>query len=172
MNQFSDGVEPTMYRIDSTHGGQPPITSIVYNGLPEPGCLTAVTYGLSLSNHPDWLKGKPELIISVRSTDVAWALVVAIFAEELRGVAPFTYGGVLDHGERIAAESEMSALVTFAPGALDPEDSEIDLGDCKVFLTGCYPIYESERQFIQKHGVEKFWKLDWDIMAVRRPAVA
>jgi Suppressor of fused protein (SUFU) len=172
LNRFSGGIEPVMYRVDSTHEGQGPITSIVYNDLPEPGCLTAITYGLSLSTHRDWLLGKPELIISVRSTDIAWALAVAIFAEELRGACPFSYGGTLDHGERIAAESEMSAFVTFAPGALDPPDAEIDLVDCKVFLTGCYPIHESERQFIQKRGLEEFWKLEWDVMDVRRRPVA
>jgi hypothetical protein len=172
LKQFSGGIEPTVHRIDSTHPGQPPISSIVYMDLPEPGSLTACTYGLSLSNHPDWLMGKPELIISVHSADIAWALVIAIFAEELRGVCPFTYGGVLNHGAPVSTESEMSAFVCFAPGALEPEDNEIDLGDCKVFLTGCYPIHESERQFVLKHGLEEFWKLEWDVMDIRRPPVA
>jgi hypothetical protein len=66
----------------------------------------------------------------------------------------------------------VSAFVTFAPGALEPEDAEIDLSDCKVFLTGCCPIYESERQFIHTQGLEEFWKLDWDVMEVSRPPVA
>ncbi len=170
--QLSGGIEPVMYRVDSTHPGQGPITAMVLHELPEPGMLTGVTYGLSLSEHPDWILGKPELTISVRSTDIAWALCIAIFAEEHRGKAPFTYGGTLNHGERIAPESDMTAFVTFAPASLDPDDEEIDVGDGKIFLTGCYPIYESERQFIHKHGLEDFWKLDWDLYDVRRPPVA
>jgi len=172
MDQFSGGAEPHLYKIASTHPGQPPITSIVYRHLPEPGFLTAMTYGLSLSEHPDWRLGKPELTISVRSADVAWALVIASFAEELRGECPFTYGGTLNHGQRISPESDMTAFVVFAPGTLEPEDAEIDMGDYKIYLNGCYPIYESERQFIHEHGLEAFWKLNWDISDVRRPPVA
>jgi hypothetical protein len=98
--------------------------------------------------------------------------VIASFAEELRGECPFTYGGTLNHGERISPESEMTAFTVFASGALDPADAEIDLGEYKIFLNGCYPIHESERQFIQKNGVEAFWKLEWDINDVRRAPVA
>jgi hypothetical protein len=170
--ELGGGVEPDMYKIDSTHAGQPPITAMVFRDMPEPGLLTGITYGLSLSDHPDWRMGKPELIISVRSADIAWALVIASFAEELRGECPFTYGGTLNHGQRISPESEMTAFTVFASGALDPADAEIDLGEYKIFLNGCYPIHESERQFIQKNGVEAFWKLEWDINDVRRAPVA
>jgi hypothetical protein len=172
ITRLSGGIEPDIRRIDSTHPGQPPIAAMVLRDIPEPGMLTGVTYGLSLSDHPDWLLGKPELTITVRSSDIAWVLCVAIFAEELRGECPFTYGGTLNHGERISPESDMTAFVTFAPGSLEPEDKEVDVGDGKIFLTGCYPIYESERQFIQRNGLEAFWKLEWDINDVRRPPVA
>jgi hypothetical protein len=172
LDELSGGIEPRFYPIESTHPGQPSITAIVYRDIPEPGFITGITYGLSLSDHPDWRFGKPELVISVRSTDIAWALVMADFVEELRGECPFTYGGTLNHGQPISTESAMSAFCVFAPAALEPEDAEIDLGDCKVFLNGCYPIYESERQFIQEHGLEAFWKLDWDINDVQRPPVA
>src|SRR5712692_1545755 len=172
VTSLSGGIEPKMHRVDSTHAGQPPITAMVFRDQPEPGMLTGVTYGLSLSEHPDWILGKPELTITVRSADIAWVLCIAIFAEESRRECPFTYGGTLNRGERIAPESDMTAFVTFAPGSLDPEDEAIDVGDGKIYLTGCYPIYESERQFIHKHGLEAFWKLDWDLYDVRRPPVA
>lgn len=172
VRELGGDIEPDLYRIDSSHDGQLPITAIVFRDLPEPGFLTGITYGLSLSEHPDWRMGKPELIITVRSADIAWALVVASFAEELRGECPFTYGGTLNHGERISPESAMTAFVVFGPSALDPKDAEIDMGDYKIFLNGCYPIYESERMFIQENGLEAFWKLDWDVNDVRRPPVA
>jgi len=172
LDQLSGGIEPKYHLIKSTHEGQPPITAIVYRDLPESGFITSVTYGLSLSEHPDWLLGKPELVISVRSEDIAWAMVIAYFAEELRGVCPFTYGGTLNHGQRISPESDMTAFVVFAPGGLEPADAEIDIGDYTIILNGCYPIYESERQFIQEHGLEAFWTgFDWDINSVKRPPV-
>jgi hypothetical protein len=66
----------------------------------------------------------------------------------------------------------MTAFTVFAPATLDPADAEIDVVDYKIFLNGCYPIHESERQFIQNNGPEAFWKLEWDINDVRRPPVA
>lgn len=172
LDRLSGGIEPKFHLIKSTHPGQPPITAIVYRDIPGPGFLTGITYGLSLSEHPDWRLGKPELIISVRSEDIAWVTVIADFAEELRGECPFTYGGTLNHGQKVSPESDMTAFCVFAPGSLDREDAEIDLGDYKVFLSGCYPIYESERQFIQARGLEAFWTgFDWDVNSVKRPPV-
>jgi hypothetical protein len=68
----------------------------------------------------------------------------------------------------------MTAFVIFAPAVLPPEAYlGIDVGDpLPVNISGCYPIHESERAFIREHGLEAFWKLDWDPYDVRRPPVA
>ncbi|MFD3613148.1 hypothetical protein ACFWXA_34850 [Streptomyces atroolivaceus] len=49
------------------------MTEIVYDDLPD-GPFTALTYGLSLAEHPDWQHGSPELCLSVNSTksDQLW----------------------------------------------------------------------------------------------------
>ena len=173
LDELFGGVEPTFHEWPSTHAGQKGITAIVYRDLPEPGFITGLTYGLSLAEHPAWRFGKPELTISVRSSDINWVLAIASFAEEWRGEQPFVYGSTMNHGEPIAAESKMSAFVVFAPAVFAKEDSAIDVGDpTKINLYGCYPIYESERSFTVQNGLEAFWKLDWDPYNVHRaPAV-
>jgi hypothetical protein len=74
LDRLSDGIEPTFRRVESTKPGLQSVTVMIYKDLPEPGHLTALTYGLSLAEHPDWRSGSPELCTSVRSTDIAWAL--------------------------------------------------------------------------------------------------
>lgn len=40
-------------------------------------------------------------------------------------------------------------------------------------IVGCYPIHESERLYVNQHGLAAFWDLDWDPYNVRQtPAVA
>jgi hypothetical protein len=174
LDRISGGIEPRFIPIDSSRPGQKGITAIVYEDVPEPGHLTGLTYGLSLSEHPEWRHGKPELLISVDSSDDLWALAVADVAENLRGRAAFSYGETINFGEPISPESEMSAFVVFAPAVLDREDFlDIDVGDeLPVHIAGVYPIHQQERLWILEHGLEAFWKSDWDRYDVRRaPAV-
>jgi hypothetical protein len=173
LDQISGGIEPLFYPVDSTHQGLKGITEILYKDLPEPGFLTGVTYGLSLAEHPDWRLGKPELIISVRSSDERWAHAVGLVAEQLRGVCPFTYGSTINFHAQISPESGMTAFVIFAPAVLDRDSFlNIDVGDTKINIAGCYPIHETEMKFIDEQGLEAFWKRDWDLYDVRRAPVA
>ncbi|TDP96112.1 suppressor of fused domain protein [Labedaea rhizosphaerae] len=173
LDGLADDVEPDFYRLDSTKDGLADITAIVYHDLPEPGHLIGVTYGLSLSEHPDWRHGKPELSICVQSQDVAWALAIAHLAESLRGDCPFDYGATIDLGEPVSDESAMTGFVVFAPVVLDREDYEhIPVGNDPedvVTIVGCYPVHDTERRFVQEHGLEAFWGLDWDPYDVTRP---
>ncbi|CAL9327449.1 suppressor of fused domain protein [Streptomyces sp. enrichment culture] len=138
------------------------MTKIVYDNLPD-GLLTALTYGLSLAEHPDWRDGSPELCLSVNSTNVIWAHAVGFLAEQLRGTCPFSYGSTIDFGERIVPESEMTAFCVFAPLVLDRDDYlGIDVGipghegHDVINIQGMYPIHEVERQFINEYGLEAF----------------
>lgn len=173
LDGLSGGAEPRFLPIESTHKSLKGITAITYIGLPEPGMLTAITYGISLADHPEWRLGKPELCITVRSDDVIWARAVGFLAEQLRGDCPFCYGDTLNFGERVTDESDMTAFVVFAPAAMERDAFlDIDVGDDRpINIAGCYPIHESERQFIRANGLEPFWKLDWDMYDVRRPSV-
>lgn len=170
LDGLSGGVEPRFVPVDSTKPGLQRVMVLAYEDLPE-GLLTAVTYGLSLAEHADWRLGKPELCISVGSTDLAWALAIGTLAERLRGDCPFSYGNTINFGERVSPDSEMTAFAVFAPSVLDPEDySGIDVGDEKpISLAGCYPIHEVEKDYIAEHGLEAFWRLDWAPYDVTRP---
>jgi Suppressor of fused protein (SUFU) len=181
LDSLAGDLEPDFYQLDSTKDGLKGMTAVVYRGLPEPGHLIGLTYGLSLAEHPDWQQTKPELCICVQSDDVAWALAVAHLAEGLRGDCPFDYGSTIDFGQPISDESEMSSFVIFAPVVLERDDYlNIRVGgraennghahpDDIVDIAGCYPIHDVELAYIQEHGLEAFWELDWDPYDVKRP---
>ena len=126
--------------------------------------LTAFTYGLSLAQHPDWRLGKPELAISVRSLDFAWAHALGGLAETLRGECAFAYGDTIDAREPVAPDSALDAFVVFAPAVLGPGDYlGIDVGDAlPINIQGVYPIHRSELAYMREHGLEAFWNRDWD----------
>jgi hypothetical protein len=182
LDGLAGDLEPDFYQLDSTKDGRDGMTALVYRDLPD---------GLSLAEHPDWRHGKPELCICVQSDDVAWPLAMAYLAESLRGDCPFDYGTTVDFGERVSDESAMTSFVVFAPVVLERDDYlDIDLsgsaatnghgtnghgangngapGDI-VNIAGCYPIHDVELQYIQDHGLEAFWELEWDPYDVTRP---
>ncbi|GAA1983854.1 suppressor of fused domain protein [Kitasatospora viridis] len=170
--------EPRFLPTPSSRPGLPGVTSVVYRGLPEPGMLTAVTYGLSLAEHAAWRHGRPELCLSVSSPDEGWAHALGFVAERMRGVCPFSYGDVVDLGERICGESPMTAFVVFAPAVLAKEDClRIDVsapghtGPDLVNVQGVYPIHEVERQYVAERGFGALWQHEWDPYDVQRPPV-
>jgi hypothetical protein len=177
LDRLSGGVEPRFLPVASTQENLKGVTIIAYRNLPD-DLATALTYGLSLAEHPDWKFGSPELCVSVRSEDDRWAWAVGHLAESLRGSCPFSYGNTINFGERISPESDMTAFVVFAPAVADSADCHIDVsspgheGHDIIHLAGMYPIYEAERQYIREYGLQSFWELDWDLYDVtRRPAV-
>lgn len=169
------GVEPRIHPVGSTRPDVhlPPVVAFAFQGFPEPGLISGFTYGLSLARHPLWQLGRPELAITVNSNDVGWPIAIAIAAERLRGDCPFEFGNTINVGEAITDETHMTAFTIFAPVFPDnPEDCKIDVGDdLPVVLTGCYPIHRTEMDFITEHGLEEFWKLEWDAFDIKRGAV-
>jgi suppressor of fused protein SUFU len=175
LDRRSGGVEPIFQPIESTKPGLKGVTVMIYKDLPEPGYLTGLTYGLSLAAHADWRLGRPELCISVRSTDVAWAHAAGWLAERLRGECPFTYGSTIDFHARVSPESSMTSFLVFAPAVLDRSDyAAIDVsppgheGHDVINIAGIYPIHDIERDHIAEHGLEEFWHRDWDPADVTR----
>ena len=166
--------EPEYYKEESETDGIAGVTSIVYKDIPEKGMITGITYGLSLGNHSDWKLGRPELIITVDSKDTSWAQVAGYLANSLRGNCPFSYSNTINFREKISDESEMDGFLVFAPSILDKKDfANIDIGlNYKINIAGLYPIYASEMEYIDKNGLEKFWKHpNFDMYNVNRKRI-
>ena len=91
---FAEGISALLGPHDSirvvpaTRGGLPPVCCFIFQDRPEAGLMTAVTYGLSLSEHAELGDQKPELIACVRSRDEEWGLGLAGFAERPAGSIP------------------------------------------------------------------------------------
>lgn len=171
MDRIAGGVEPTFTPFPVADA--PPVTVLTYRNMPEPGMLIAVTYGLSLGHHDDWIAGKPELCIGVQSQDRSWAYAIGDIAAQHRCEWAFCYGQMINFNEHVSSESSMTAFVLFAPSILGREDYlGIDVGDeLPVHVTAMYPVHEVERQWIGEHGAEAFFALDWNPYDVTRPPV-
>lgn len=152
--------EPEFFPIESQLADAPQLACMVYRDIPEADHVTGVTFGLSEVAHPSFRSARPELMISVQSTNIAWPLAVAQLANQLRGKCPFGYGDVIDYGEKISEESEMSAFLLFTPSILAPGAAlGIDVGaEVPLNLIGMYPIYDGERAVLAELGLERFWK--------------
>ena len=167
-------VEPEFYKENSLDKGHTGVTNIVYKNIPEKGMTTALTYGLSTVKHKDWEYGRPELCISVESTNDAWAQIAGFLANQLRGKFPFCYGQTINFRGRISDDSDMDAFLIFAPSILDREDFlDVDIGlDYKINIAGLYPIYSSEFKKIDELGLEGFWKHpNFDLYNLKRKKV-
>lgn len=137
------------------------VTSIIYQDVPKKGMLTALTYGLSLIEHPDWKLGRTELTLTVDSTDDAWGKAIGYMANKLRGDCPFSYGNNINFGMPVNKDSDLDAFLVFAPSIFPNKEDYlgIDIGlDYKINMAGMYPIYASEMPLIDEWGVEQFWK--------------
>jgi len=167
-------VEPEFFPMQPKPPGLPHVVCMVYRDIPEPGSITGFTYGLSEATHPAWERGRPELTITVDSTDLAWPLAVGAVANNLRGACPFLYGDVIDFGTAIAEESRMSAFVAFSPSIL-PRERFLGIevgGPLPIHIAGMYPLYDAEQRVLKEMGLERFWTHpDFDMYDVTRPEV-
>lgn len=150
-------------------GELPPISVISYADVPESGCTTAFSFGLSSVAHREWVNSRPELVISVNSLDVAWPLAMGELIRNGRDHCLFSYGMILNFGQPVSDESPMSRFLVYACTVLDEKDLTIDLPDRKVHLSQIYPIHQSEVAVIKDLGVETFvHRLGLDLFDVKR----
>ncbi|MBC7450561.1 MAG: suppressor of fused domain protein [Cytophagales bacterium] len=165
--------EPEIFHFEPASKSSLGGTVFVYHDVPEPGYLTAVTYGLSLYPNKAWVNGRPELIISIESTDINWAKVLGFLVSSYEQQIDFSYGEVLNFGEKISNDSNMDSFFIFAPSILERSDfADIDALEYKINLTGIYPIYSNEIKTIDTIGLEAFMKnKDYDLYSVTRKAI-
>lgn len=152
------GQEETILKHDAEDGG-PPVSVFVFRDVIEPGTITGVTYGLSLIRHPDWTSGsRPELFISMKSTDMAWASAAAYFAASFRSEKRFCYGDVFTTDVPLAEDTEMDGVLVFAQSLFDMNPPHLKLNDYDISFSQLYPIHRSELPLYSKIGLEAFWK--------------
>ena len=140
--------------------GKPKIFVFFFDNLPENGCSTAVTCGLSNANHPEWKFGKPEFIVSLESYNRSWGLSIAYFASVFFNKKRFQYGDIFKIDDPISPESLMNGFLVFAPPFSTQEDFTFNLSDRKICLVGMYPVYDKEIEFYDKVGLKEFWNTD------------
>jgi len=133
------------------------VSVVTYKDMPEPGHLTAFSYGLSTANHAEWTFSRPELMISVASKDASWALCMGEIIRNHRTDVLFEYGSVLVFGETIEDGCPMSSFLVFASNLLNAEQQRIALGKTIVNISQLYPIYDSEGDLVLELGAERFF---------------
>jgi hypothetical protein len=158
--------------IESSEASPGMVLAISFLDYPEKGLLTGFTYGLSEMAHPDWKNlSKPELTITVKSTDIHWVHAIGYLVEWHRATHAFQPGSLFQYGRPAAADSAMDSFLVFNPvvGQGD-EFREISLGNDKIELMGVFPLYHDEVSLIQKIGIRKFTGLtEYSLFSVTRP---
>ena len=149
--------EPKLYAFRPSNPSYPRIANFIYEAVPEPGYITGLTYGLSEYDNSTWITGRPELLITVESTNQEWGRAAGFAAARFQTESNFTYGDILDFEQPISDDSSMQAFVLFAPSILDRADyTNITLDYYKVNIIGMYPLYKQEIETINRIGLEKF----------------
>ena len=161
--------EDVIRKIESSDSNLPDVFVFIYKNWPEKGILTGFTFGLSAVEHPDWILGRPELMISVESKDEAWTFAIGYMAERLRGECPFCYGNTVNFHAKVSKESKLDAFLIFAQPFLEKEQMSVPLRDFQCNITGMYPMFSSEFALYEELGLERFWNLPgWDPLNVKR----
>ena len=159
--QWGEALEERFGTIDDTleiqSEGCPKIKIFYFEDLPKEGILTAVTCGLSNASHPDWIGGKPELIVSLDTSDKSWGFAAGYFASALFGKNTFSYGDIFKLDDPFSDESDMNVFLAFAPSFLDQENSTFNLPDRTIHLIGMYPLYDEEIGVYNQIGLKDFW---------------
>jgi hypothetical protein len=165
------GEESRILREDGVDGG-PPISMFVYEGAPEPGMITGVTFGLSLVANPAWTQSRPEMLISMESGSLDWPSVAANLTAYFSRKKRFSYGDVFTVDGPLTEDTEMDALLIFAQSLLEPEHASVDLRDYRVHLSQFYPFYRSEIELYERIGLQAFWNHpDFGMYDPRRPRI-
>lgn len=143
---------------DCPRGGRE-VSVYVFRNCPEPGMITGVTYGLSTEAVPGADPGhsRPELMISVESTDTMWAWNAAFFAAEYRGLRTFSTGEMYFADEPLAGDTLMDGLLAYAPTILPGEKAWVKTPTGVIQFMQMYPIFRSELVVYERYGLPALW---------------
>ena len=170
---FGASVGP-IHVLPSSRKGLPDISTFIGHGCPEPEIMTFVSYGLSLMQKKEWIKGRPELMLRLETKDEAWGFAVAAFIDMFREEKSFQYQTILTTDEPVVPGTQMRGFFTFAPPLAKPEVMTFSSAEgLPIHLTGFYPIYLEERDLLPRMGLEAFWRHEsYDPISTSRPNLA
>ena len=164
--------EPTsVVGVESDNAELGMVLAISYSNYPQPGLLTGFTYGLSAASHSQWRDAKPELVVTVQSSNEDWVHAVAYLVEWQRDRHDFAPGSLFHYGKPVSQNSSMNSFLVFEPVAKDQQIfAPIEFDNQSIVLRMVYPLYEGEVGLIQKVGIRKFMGLpQYDFFSVDRP---
>jgi hypothetical protein len=169
LNEWA-GQSPESHLV-TPEGTEPPVFTFAYRGQFGENTISGFTYGLSLVSHPEWRLGRPELFISMDSSNLDWVLSAGYVATAWRGEKRYRAGDAFDLGSPICRdESEMSVFLLFLVTDLDPDFAHIELPDGVINVLQLYPVYESELPLIESKGAAEFLSTEGvDFHDPRRP---
>ncbi|WP_035850558.1 suppressor of fused domain protein [Kitasatospora azatica] len=169
------GGEPTVQEVAAPGAEQGRVLAVSFADTPEPGCLTAFSYGLSLADRSDPDSAGRELVLTGRTDDPGWATVPATVVAALRGRCPFDHGQAIGSARRLVPSTDLNSLVVAEPVIGGGSESiRLDLSDPDtaqadpVEILGVYPVFDYEREYVTEHGFEALWSFDWDRLDLRR----
>jgi len=151
-------------------GDAPPVLVASYLEYPAADHLTAFTVGMSSVAPAGSAQGdRPELMISVKSPNAAWARAIGVIAERYRGKAMFSVGDTVSVSDEISRSSPMRAFLVHNPSLLGLAGERLQIEERNVSVLQLYPVHDSEVALIRKHGYQAFIDSRPDLADVRRP---
>jgi hypothetical protein len=164
----------SIHVLPSSNRALPDISMFIWHDCPEPGVMTVISYGLSLMRKPEWVRGRPELMLRLETKDEAWGFAVAAFIDMFREEKTFTYQTILTTDNPVVPGTEMRGFFTFGPPVAKPEEMTFASAEgLPINLTGFYPIYLEERELLPRIGLEAFWHHEqFDFLNATRPNLA
>lgn len=146
----------------------PPVLAASYLEFPAADHLTAFTVGMSSIAPPDGGEC-PELMISVKSANAAWARAIGVIAERYRGKGGFSVGDTVSVSDEISRSSPMRSFLVHNPSMFGLADELVEVEDRVIRLMQLYPIHDSEVALVRKYGYQAFIDSRPDLADVRRP---
>lgn len=164
------GARATITYIGGEEEG-PPVLVANYLEYPAAGYLTAFTVGMS-SVPPNGPDGEScELMISVKSSNAAWARATGVIAARHRSRGAFRLGDTVSVSDEIGRASPMRSFLVHNPSLLDLAGDTLTLEDRRIRLMQLYPVHDSEVELIAKYGHEAFIAARPALSDIRRDAV-
>jgi hypothetical protein len=155
LDRITGDPNPKFIQSPFLEGPKPPVFAVTYKNFPAPGLMTCITSGLSFAEHDEWVSYKPELLLTVQSSDEAWPLALAFTAHQGRGKYAFLINDTIDFRAQISTESQMSGFFICEQTLFEKNKHVIHMPSGHIVLHQLIPIYAGELGKIR--AVDRNW---------------